>query len=69
MQLSHSETSLLESGSAKYRTLLSGLPRCIKALTFDGCVTGRATSGQFRPRSAGMDLSYESEVGGDLTPS
>ena len=30
---------------------------------------GRKASGQFRPRSAGMDLSYESEVGGNLTAS
>jgi hypothetical protein len=49
--------------------LLGGLPRCVKTLTFDGCLPGRAASGQFRRGRPEWDLSYESEVGGDLTPS
>jgi len=42
------------------QVLLSGLPRCVKTLTFDGYVMGRAASGQFRPKTGrNGDLSYE----------
>jgi hypothetical protein len=50
--------SSIEGGWESLRNLmqmlLSRLPRCVSQLTSDGCVTGRAASGQFRPRVAGM---------------
>jgi len=41
------------------QVLLGGLPRCVKKLTFDGCVMGSAVSGQFGRGRPEWDLSYE----------